>query len=117
MINFLLIVIPSSVPSPAVHRFIALFSIPESSATGSVAIETAAAAVPHRRYLLTRKLKENKHIIANFFYYIWRKQMISECLSRIRVFFHPGTNFFHPGSRIRIKEFEYFNLVSKLSEI
>jgi hypothetical protein len=56
MINFLLIEIPASVPSPAVHRFIALFSIPESSATGAVAIETAAAAVPRRRNLLTRIL-------------------------------------------------------------
>jgi hypothetical protein len=55
MINFLLIEIPSSVPSPAVHRFIALFSIPESSATGTVAIETAAAAVPRCRNLLTKK--------------------------------------------------------------
>jgi hypothetical protein len=24
-------------------------------------------------------------------------------------FFHPGSEFFHPGSRIRIKEFKYFN--------
>ncbi len=36
------------------------------------------------------------------------------CLSRI-----PDPNFFHPESRIRIKEFQYFNpkFVSKLSEI
>jgi hypothetical protein len=34
-------------------------------------------------------------------------------------FQNPGTKFFHPGSRIRIKEFKYFtqNIVSKLSEI
>jgi hypothetical protein len=33
--------------------------------------------------------------------------------------FIPDTDFFHPGSRIRIKEFKYFNpkIVSKLSEI
>ncbi len=30
------------------------------------------------------------------------------CLSRIRIFSIPGPNFFHPGSRIRIKEFKYF---------
>jgi hypothetical protein len=33
------------------------------------------------------------------------------CLSRIRLFSipEPGSEFFHPGSRIRIKEFNYFN--------
>jgi hypothetical protein len=35
------------------------------------------------------------------------------------IFFHPGSDFSHPGSRIRIKEFKYFilkKIVSKLSE-
>jgi hypothetical protein len=31
-----------------------------------------------------------------------------ECLSRIRIFSIPHPNFFHAGSRIRDKEFEYF---------
>ncbi len=26
-----------------------------------------------------------------------------------QTFFHPGSEIFHPGSRIRIKEFKYFN--------
>jgi hypothetical protein len=34
----------------------------------------------------------------------------SECFpSRFRMFFIPDPNFFHPGSRIRIKQFQYFN--------
>ncbi len=39
--------------------------------------------------------------------------------SLIWIFSIPGPNFFHPGRRICIKEFEYFNpkIVSKLSEI
>jgi hypothetical protein len=32
----------------------------------------------------------------------------SGCLSRIRIFSVPDPNFFHPGSRICIKEFKYF---------
>ena len=31
------------------------------------------------------------------------------CLSRIRLFSIPDPNFFHPGSRIHIKEFKYLN--------
>jgi hypothetical protein len=31
------------------------------------------------------------------------------CLSRIRLFSIPDPNCLHPGSRIRIKEFKYFN--------
>ncbi len=31
------------------------------------------------------------------------------CLSRIRLFSIPDPNFSHPGFRIRIEEFEYFN--------
>jgi hypothetical protein len=31
------------------------------------------------------------------------------CLSRIRLFSIPDPNFFHPVSRIRIKEFKYIN--------
>ncbi len=31
------------------------------------------------------------------------------CLSRIRMFSIPDPNFFHPGSRICIKKFKYFN--------
>ncbi len=31
------------------------------------------------------------------------------CLSRIQIFSIPDRNFFHPESRIRIKEFKYFN--------
>ncbi len=31
------------------------------------------------------------------------------CLSRIRLFSIPDPNFFHPGSRIHIKEFKYFS--------
>jgi hypothetical protein len=40
------------------------------------------------------------------------------CLSRIRLFSIPDSNFFHLGSRIHIKEFKYFNpkIVFKLSE-
>jgi hypothetical protein len=40
--------------------------------------------------------------------------------SRIRIFSIPDPDFFNPGSRIRIKEFECFNpqkIASKLSEI
>jgi hypothetical protein len=34
------------------------------------------------------------------------------------IFLHPGSEFCHPGSRIRIKEFKYFNpkIVSKLKK-
>ncbi len=42
------------------------------------------------------------------------------CLSRIRICLsRMDPNFFHPGSRIRIKEFKYLTkkIVSKLSEI
>jgi hypothetical protein len=98
IIDFLLIEIPSSVPSPAVHRFIALFSIPESSATGTVAIETAAAAVPRCRNLLTRKLKENYHISAKCLVTFAKAIDFGSvadpgCLSRIRMFSIPD-----PGS-------------------
>ncbi len=42
------------------------------------------------------------------------------CESRIGIYSIPDPNFFHPGSRIHIKEFKYFNpqkMVFKLSEI
>jgi hypothetical protein len=41
------------------------------------------------------------------------------CLSRIQMFSIPDPNLFHPGSRIRIKKFNYLTQksVSKLSEI
>jgi hypothetical protein len=43
---------------------------------------------------------------------IIRYRIYTECLSRI-----PAPNFFHPGSRFRIKEFKYFKLKKLLSEI
>ncbi len=41
------------------------------------------------------------------------------CLSQIRIFSIPDPHFFHPESRIHIKEFRYFTqkMVSKLLEI
>jgi hypothetical protein len=39
--------------------------------------------------------------------------------SRIRLFSipDPGSEFFHPGFRIRIKEFKYFQLKKMVSEL
>jgi hypothetical protein len=45
------------------------------------------------------------------FWFTLKKNSVAHpvCLSRIRIFSIPDPNFSHPGSRIRIKEFKYFN--------
>jgi hypothetical protein len=75
-----------------------------------------------QKLFICHHLLQQTRVIAHRFYfyyplgwyryrYIFKSVADPGCLSRIRLFSIPdsGSEFFHPGSRIRIKEFKYFN--------
>jgi hypothetical protein len=60
-----------------------------------------------RLFIAYQKLKMNPNIRYNFLFnksFNTKQHWISSAGTRI-----PGPNFLHPGSRIRIKKFKYFN--------
>jgi len=53
------------------------------------------------RDILRKKLRYNLILVGH---YCGSGMFIPDPISHIRLFFHPGSDFYHPGSRIRIKE-------------
>jgi hypothetical protein len=67
------------------------------------------------RDILRKKLRYNLILVGHC---CGSGMFIPDPISHIRLFFHPGSDFYHPGSRIRIKEVSILaqKMVFKLQE-
>jgi hypothetical protein len=88
-----------------------------TKATERFLARVSALVVPSCRCVRELSMKKKQKNTVYYFVILNREKISCNAVLRIMdVYpgsrtnsFHPGTEFFHPESRIRIKEFKYFN--------